>query len=81
MSIQAAQGHWAWVEGATINEFCKQKQLSTRNHQIMSPTSTSPSVDVIKSDQDKCSYRFTTLEKNGLQVLLIHDPSTDEVSL
>lgn len=47
----------------------------------MSPTSTLHSKDIIKSDQDKCSYRFITLEKNNLQVLLIHDPSTDKVEL
>lgn len=46
----------------------------------MSLTSTTFSKEIIKDEQDECSYRFITLDKNGLQVLLIHDPSTDQAS-
>lgn len=31
-----------------------------------------------KSDQDKCSYRYLTLE-NGLQALLVSEPGLDKV--
>ncbi|PJF18726.1 hypothetical protein PSACC_01469 [Paramicrosporidium saccamoebae] len=34
---------------------------------------------VVKSDQDKCDYRFLTLE-NGLQALLISEPGLDKAS-
>lgn len=34
--------------------------------------------EIVKSDQDECSYRFLTLE-NGLQALLISDPTLDKV--
>lgn len=33
----------------------------------------------IKSDMDKCDYRYLTLE-NGLQALLISEPGLDKVS-
>jgi hypothetical protein len=36
--------------------------------------------DIIKSDQDKCAYRFLTLE-NGLQALIISEPGLDKVTL